>query len=185
VRPTAPKPRPRLPYAWGATPAELAAGYACDERVSDPDETMIRAVDVRASAATTFRWLCQLRLAPYSYDWIDNWGRRSPRQLTPGVDRLRAGQKFMTIFELADFEPGREITVDMKRATSVFGNVSVTYRVSAVAEDQSRLVAKLVVRYPRRRPWSWMRALLPWGDLVMMRKQLLTLSASAAVPREP
>jgi hypothetical protein len=140
---------------------------------------MIRAVEVRAAPVTTFRWLCQLRAAPYSYDWIDNWGRRSPRRLTPGLERLAVGQEFMTIFVLADFELDRHVTVDMKRAVGVFGAVSVTYLVKPIAAARSRLVAKLVVRYPRRPPWSWGRFVLPWGDLVMMRKQLLTLRALA------
>jgi hypothetical protein len=55
--------------------------------------------------------------------------------------------------------------------------------VKPTTDGQSRLVVKLVVRYPRRIPFSWMRFLLPWGDLVMMRKQLENLGALAEATR--
>lgn len=124
-----------------------------------------------------FRWLCQLKVAPYSYDLIDNFGRRSPRELTPGVENLARGQKLVGIFELVDFERGGHLTVTMSdpRAISIFGRIALSYVVLPISDDSCRLVAKMRVRYPRRAPWSWMRWFLPWGDLLMMRKQFLTL----------
>jgi len=44
-----------------------------------------------------------MRIAPYSYDGIDNLGCESPRVLIPGLDELAIGQKVM-IGELADDE---------------------------------------------------------------------------------
>jgi hypothetical protein len=161
---------------WGSTADERAAAYPCDELLVSPDRALFRAVDVAASPATAFRWLCQLRVAPYSYDWIDNRGRRSPRDLTPGLEDLAVGQRAMTIFELVGFEPARDIT--MRTDSWLFGEVFVTYRVSEGAHG-SRLVAKLLVRYPRSSVGRVMRHLLPAGDLFMMRKQLLTLAALA------
>jgi hypothetical protein len=43
-----------------------------------------------------------------------------------------------------------------------------------VADARCRVVVKIVVRYPRGPIGRTMRALLPAGDLVMMRKQLRT-----------
>jgi hypothetical protein len=40
----------------------------------------------------------------------DNLGRRSPRELTPGLDQLQVGQRIMTIFHLASFEPDRHLS---------------------------------------------------------------------------
>jgi hypothetical protein len=161
---------------WGTTAQERAAAYPCDGLIESPDRVLFRGVDVAAPAGLVFRWLCQLRAAPYSYDWIDNLGRRSPRQLIAGLDQLQVGQRFM-IFRLVSFEAGRSITLDS--STALFGRVALTYRVTATEAGRTRLVVKLVCAAPRGLYGSVLRRILPAGDLVMMRKQLLTLKARA------
>ena len=159
---------------WGSTPRERRLDFACDRFVADPDDALYRAVTVDAPAPLLFRWLCQLRAAPYSYDWIDNLGRRSPRHLTPGLDRLQLGQRIMTVFRLAAFEPDRHITAVLDRLNALVGEIAVTYLVLPEGEQRCRLVAKVIAAYPRTPIGTAMRGLLPPGDLVMMRKQLLT-----------
>jgi hypothetical protein len=143
----------------------------------DSPDALYRAVNVDAPAGLVFRWLCQLRRAPYSYDWLDNGGRRSPRLLIDGLDRLEVGQPFMRIFRLASFEDGYSITLDS--TTAMFGRVVVTYRVAPVEADQSRLVVKLILSTPPGLSGWISKHILPAGDLLMMRKQLLTLKALA------
>jgi Polyketide cyclase / dehydrase and lipid transport len=162
---------------WNATAAEKAAAYPAHQYAVAPYRTFIRAVDVAAPPAVVFRWLCQLKVAPYSYDWLDNRGRRSPRELTPGAEKLATGQRLM-IARIVEFEPDRHITgVSLPAATALFGAMSLTYQVTATAGG-SRLVACLDVT---ARSWSGrVRAdLLAVGDLVMMRRQLLNLKALA------
>lgn len=155
---------------WGSRPEEVAERYPCDGTLRPPYVELYRAVDVPASDERTFRWLCQLRVAPYSYDWIDNLGRTSPRRLTPGLERLEVGQRFMTIFRLISFEPDRHVTLLHR---GLLGEVCVSYVVGA-----QRLKVKMLWRFPN----AFLRWLLAWGDLVMMRKQLLTLKALATSP---
>jgi hypothetical protein len=161
---------------WGSTPAERAAPFPCDRHLPGADQACFRAVDVDAPASVAFRWLCQLREAPYSYDVIDNLGRRSPRELTPGLDQPAVGQRFMTIFKLVEFEPDRHLTLVLDRASRAFGDIAVTYLVEPKGPSRSRFVVKLAIRHRGTGPAQALRsALLPWLDLVMMRKQLLTL----------
>ena len=172
----------KLGASWGATPAERAASFPCDGLCDGADAVYYRAVTVRTDAKSLFRWLCQLRVAPYSYDWIDNGGRRSPQILTPGVENLALGQAVMKIFELRAFEAGRSLTVVNKAhrgARSVFGEVWVSYVIRPVSEGVMRLVAKVLVRYPRGLLGWVMRVVLPGGDLVMIRRQLLNLKRLA------
>ena len=160
---------------WGTTAAERAARFPCDALLPEADVALLRAVDVGAPAATTFRWLCQLRAAPYSYDAIDNFGRRSPQALTPGLERLEAGQRFMRIFRLASFEPGRSLT--LVTASRLFGRVACTYAALPAGDERSRVVVRMLVAYrPFTRP---LHLAFAAGDLVMMRRQLLTLAALA------
>lgn len=168
--------------SWGADAAERAAAYPCDRFVADPAEAWFRATTVRASRPVVFRWLCQIRVAPYSYDWLDNFGRRSPRTLTPGLERLAIGQRFATIFELVDFTPDEQITLRMSApaALSALGPVTMTYALRDGDVGHTRLVVKLNVGrrgdglLRRARRWA-----LSWGDLVMMHRQLTVLRGLA------
>lgn len=162
---------------WGSTAREQRQPLRCDDLLSDASFSLDRAIDIAASPAVTFRWLCQLRVAPYSYDLLDNFGRRSPRELIPGLDELECGQRFMTIFRLVDFEPDRSITL---RSTGIFGSVAVTYALTAITAQASRLHVRVKWTAPHVPVIdSIFRALAPPGDFVMMRKQLLTLKALA------
>jgi hypothetical protein len=164
--------------SWGTTAAERKRALPCDALMPDADLVLDRAVDVAAPAAMTFRWICQLRVAPYSYDRIDNGGRPSPRALTPGLDQLAVGQSIARIFTLVDFTPGEHLTVRLTTARERrwFGDVVATYTAVPAGPDASRLLLRFRVTGlgPLRR-----RA-LTYGDLVMARKQLRTLAGLAA-----
>lgn len=81
---------------WNVTESERLAEYPCDVHAGPDWMTVLRGIDVAAPVPITFRWICQLKIAPYSYDWIDNRGRRSPRTLTPGAEQLEVGQQMMS-----------------------------------------------------------------------------------------
>jgi hypothetical protein len=169
---------PSVVSEWGSTAAERARPFPCDELIEEPEMALYRATDVGASPAVTFRWLCQLRAAPYSYDKLDNLGRRSPQELTPGLEELEHGQRVATIFRLVDFEPGESLTIFHRGR--VFGEVGCTYRADPAGEGRSRIVVKLVWSPARRGALGMVdRPLLPPGDLVMMRRQLRNLKGLA------
>jgi hypothetical protein len=177
-----------LAHHWGTSPAERELHFPGDRPEDAGAQLLWRGVSVEAPAAQVFRWLCQLRVAPYSYDWIDNGGRRSPRTLDPQLERLQRGQRFMQIFVLESFEPGVQLTLATPIGSSgarLFGIVRVTYWAHALAADRTRLLVKLrVVRSPGLLGRA-MSALLPWGDLIMMRRQLLNLKSLAEGPGRP
>ena len=163
---------------WGTTAREREQPFPCDRFLDAASDAYYRGVSVAAPAAVVFRWLCQLRVAPYSYDIIDNLGHRSPQQLTPGLDQLETGQSVMRVFDLVDFERDRHITIRVLDSR-VFGDIAVSYVVVPAGTERCRLLAKLLVRHVRG-PIGWAaRLLFPWGDLIMMRRQLLNLKGLA------
>ena len=167
---------------WGTTPEERALDFPSDRPEDAGADLFWRGVDVAAPAEIAFRWLCQLRVAPYSYDWIDNGGRRSPRTLTPGLEELARGQVVMSIFRLEDFAVPAHLTIETppgSRGARIFGVVRGTYWLRPVAPERVRLLVKLRVAYPPGLRGRVIRAGLPLGDLVMMRRQLLNLKGLA------
>lgn len=162
----------------GATRDETRELYECDAHMGEGDDRLTRAVSVDADEASVFAWLGNLRVAPYSYDWLDNLGRRSPRELRTDLGPLEPGQRVMYIFTVEAVEPGTAVTIRMLPGLGwrLFGEVWVTYAVAADTSTRgSRLIAVLRFRSTGTRLDRARRWLLSWGDLLMMRKQLLTL----------
>ncbi|HEY3736582.1 MAG TPA: hypothetical protein VGL26_03995 [Jatrophihabitans sp.] len=158
---------------WGVTDEEVRRHYPCDDLVTAPVLQAWRGVTVRASTREIWPWMGQIRLAPYSYDWIDNRGRRSPQELR-GLADPRPGEPFTRsggrpLGRIVDVQPGHQLTARIMDAVMSY--------VLIPTGDTSRLVLKMAV--PRGR----LRApFLCVGDLVMARRQLLNLKALAERP---
>ncbi|MBW4607079.1 MAG: hypothetical protein KME22_07610 [Hassallia sp. WJT32-NPBG1] len=182
-----------IAYTWGSTPEERLMSFPCDRYIENSDEAYFRAINVKAPTQILFRWLCQLKVGSYSYDWIDHLERiffpvkdsisdsPSPKQLLPGVENLAPGQRVMGVFKLVEFEQNRHLTIvmDDERAITMFGNIAASYVILPISENTCRLILKGHIRYPRNIFWSWIRPFLPWGDLLMMRQQFLRLKSLA------
>ncbi len=167
---------------WGISLAEMKSGLwpSAQEDPMVPEETWYRAVSVSAPVGVVFRWLGQLRTAPYSYDWIDNFGKPSPRHLIDGLEPLRIGQKVMTIFRVRDFSIDSFITIALWPPRGLLcSDLRITYLCFPVGKNQSRLMVRVQICYPKHPFRSIIRSLLPAGDLLMMRKQLLSLQQLA------
>ena len=166
------------PANWGATPEERRRAQPADTLLDGPVAHFDRAITVHAPAALAYRWLCQISVAPYSYDLLDNWGRRSPSTLTPGAGELAPGDKLI-VFELTEVEPGHQLTGrTFAESEKVFGQVAATYSVEPIDERSCRMLCRIIVTSKGFRG-RLKEFLLGWGDLVMMRKQLLTLKRYA------
>lgn len=168
----------RLPWSWQTTDADRTAPAPSDGRIDGRRIALHRAIDIDAPPSVVFRWVCQLRVAPYSYDLLDNLGRRSPQTLTPGADELAVGQRFM-VLRIVDFAVDDHVTSEVLPALRIlFGAMTCSYVVRPRGDDGSRLVIRIEVGTagPLRRLAATPMA---WIDLLMMRKQLLNLKALA------
>lgn len=168
------------PRIWGATSEECARVYPCDERDFAHDDAYVRAIDVAAPPDLVYKWLCQLRVAPYSYDLLDNFGRRSPPRRTPALEALAPGMTVMTIFRIVAFDWGRTLTIQLgsRMGAAAMGTFCGSYDVRA-RDSGARLVAKILVRYPGGWYGRILERAMPTLDLIMFRKQLRTLARYA------
>ena len=115
--------------------------------------------------------MAQIRLAPHSYDWIDNLGRRSPRELAD-LPEPRVGERFTTG---GGRELGRIVSIDPgKQLTGTIMGAYMSYVLVPEDHGTTRLLLKIVMQATR-----WTSPALCVGDLIMARRQLLNLKQLA------
>ena len=78
--------------------------------------------------------------------------------------------------EIVNFERNRHLTIRTIPGSfeqRFLGDNLASYLIVPEDSGRCRLLVKLVMKFPRG-PLGWfLRVFLPWGELIMMRKQLL------------
>ncbi|NED51754.1 polyketide cyclase [Micromonospora aurantiaca] len=156
---------------WGVSDDETRRRYPCDDLVPAPTLRAWRGVTVDAPPSAVWRWVAQIRLAPYSYDWIDNLGRRSPQRLVDLSEPV-VGEAFTTA---GGRRRGRILAVELgHHLTGEIMGAVLSYVLVPDAGNTTRLLLKVVMR---TNPVIALGGCL--GDLVMARRQLLNLKRLA------
>jgi hypothetical protein len=155
---------------WGVSDQEIARPYPCDDFVTSPTLQAWRGVSVNAPAEAVWPWVVQVRIAPYAYDWIDNLGRRSPREPID-LPEPKIGERFSTVGgrplgRIVSVDPGTHLTATIMGAFMSY--------VLVPQEHDTRLLLKVAMRTSR-----WKAVGLSVGDLVMARRQLLNFKLLA------
>jgi hypothetical protein len=151
---------------WGVRDDEVSRYFPCDDFVPHPAVAAWRGVTVHTTADELWPWLRQIRLAPYSYDWIDNRGRRSPRKLQELRDPVVGEHFSVGAGRVLAVVPGEALTAH------IFGSIMSYLLVPE--DDGTRLLLKVVAARGRR-----IAPLLLLGDLLMARRQLLNFKRLA------
>lgn len=156
---------------WGVSDGETSRRYPCDGFVSEPVLQAWRGVRVGAPPEAVWPWVGQVRLAPYSYDWIDNRGRRSPRELER-LPEPEVGERFTAVGGRA---LGQIVSVETgEQLTGTIMGAFMSYVLVPQDDGATRLLLKVVMQTTRLAAVA-----LSVGDLIMSRRQLLNLKQLA------
>jgi hypothetical protein len=156
---------------WGVSADEVRRRYPCDELVPAPVLQLWRGVTVDATPQEVWPWLCQVQLAPYSYDWLDNFGKQSPRELL-GLPDPQPGERFSRSGGRLDV--GRVLSVVHEEHLTASILDAVMSYVLVPEGASTRLLLKIVMERNR-----WFGPVLAVGDWPMARRQLKNFKALA------
>ena len=155
-------------------PAGAAAGFNPNSTFAkgmDGGEWMVKRVDgqvFRFKELTTLqKWIVERKVG--RDDEISKTGKT--------WKKLGEIAELASFFQVVEFERDRHLTA--VASSALFGDIAASYVIVPRGAATCRLVVKLLVRHRSGPLGRITRALLPWGDLVMMRKQLLTLKTLA------
>lgn len=168
---------------WGATPAEIAGPVVGDHLCPEARLVATRSITLAAPPHEVFPWIRQMgfgRAGWYSYDWIDNLGRRSATSVHPEWQHVSTGDTVPSgpiDFEAALVEPPRAFVLRLAPGGRVTRRMCFTLAYDLRDHPQgTRLVTRLRARIDVPGGRLLERFVLGPGDGVMLRRQLLGLA---------
>jgi hypothetical protein len=175
--------RPRQ-LRWGATDEEAARAMPGDDVVKQPTFSATRAVTIEAKPEQIWPWLVQMgfhRAGWYSYDWVDNLGRRSSERIIPEFQHVHVG-------DLIPMSPGGKVGVCVRDFESnrwllwwdQKGKVTWLWGLDPLDDTGTRLISRVRMKYDWASPVILFELLFDVGDIIMMRKCMLGQAAGRA-----
>jgi len=169
-----------------ASAAERDRKLAGDELIPSPIGVINHAITIHRPPADVWPWLTQMgagRAGWYSYDFIDNGGRRSAERILPEFQSITVGSVFPAlpgakdVFVVAQYEPECSLVLSWRLPD---GRYQTTW--AFVLEQPQPSQTRLLVRgrvASGYRPYGlpqWAAALLGRpAHFIMQRKQLLNI----------
>lgn len=168
---------------WGATEAEVASAMPGDELFDGQAQVGTRAIDIAAEPELVFDFLAQMgfgRAGWYSYDWLDNLGRKSASEVHPDWLVESSGEsvpggpiQFLAV--VVERPAAYVLQIPNRGAIGYSLDFTLAYRLDKTASG-TRLTSRvrIAIDGPLGQPLS--HALL-LGDGAMVRRQLLGIKA--------
>ena len=172
---------------WGATPEEIQSPVVGDDLC--PSATLIatRSITISAPPQDVFPWIRQMgfgRAGWYSYDWLDNLGRKSATSIHDEWQTVEAGDKVPSgpiSFTAAIVEAPRHFVLEIKSLGKKSPKLHFTLAYELRDDPHgTRLVTRMRSRISVPLGSLFEKLILGPGDGLMLRRQLLTISQNAS-----
>lgn len=168
---------------WGATDDEIKRSMLGDDIVGKPSFNATRAVTINAPAENIYPWIVQMginRAGWYSYDLLDNLGRRSAGSILLEHQNIQVG-------DLIPISPDGKEGLWVKDFRNnewmlwwdKMGDNSWVWEIYSEGEAHSRLVTRVRVKYRWLSPAILFNLIIEFFDILMMRKCMLGIKRRA------
>ena len=170
-----------------ATAREAAMGIPGDELVAHPIGVFTHAVTIGSPPPDVWPWLAQMgagtRAGWYSYDRLDNRGKRSAWRILARLQDIAVGDLFPALpgardaFVVVAVDPVKTLVLGVPTADGGY-RARWTFVLACATSGHTRLVVRASFAYTLfRLPRPFMRGLARLVHFVMERKQLLGIKA--------
>ena len=167
---------------WGATPDEVTGPVVGDDLCPDARVTATRCITLPAAPSDVFPWLRQMgfrRAGWYSYDWLDNLGRRSAMTIRPEWQDVATGSRVPAgpmSFEAALVDPPHAFVLRVGSGDTTTRRLQfvLAYELRPIPGG-TRLVTRVRIRLNLPGGRLLERFVLGPGDGIMVRRQLLNV----------
>ena len=168
---------------WGATTEEIHGSVVGDNLCRDATLIATRSITISAPPKDVFPWIRQMgfgRAGWYSYDWIDNLGRKSATKVHEEWQSVESGDKIPSgpiSFTAAIVDAPHHFVLEIKSLGKKSPKLHFTLAYELRDDSQeTRLVTRMRSRINLPFGSLFERFILGPGDGIMLRRQLLTIN---------